>query len=336
MSTAENAKLNIEAGQNPVAMNALTPDGTFTIYTASGSPQFSSAEGAETVVAVDGLTTGGVITPTPSTNDSVDFSSLTYTLAGSIGVSLAGASIDLSTQRAAITAAVILSITIDSGGAIDVVSGADGTLDPSGTRGGAGAPPSIPVGSIEIGQVHLTGNTAAQVLDTEIFQVTGLHVERSTFPVYTISNRKGTITFITGLQIIHNNTATAAPTSARAVQASYFTPIFAEVPDASDFVPPETSDSSTSTQVYGRTVSATNSTLNQGTFNALLDNGVTDLVIQLKGQNLWFEFYPNRFSTSNSILTQGKLGVTRSFPADDLLSAACTITAEEEAQEVTA
>ncbi len=330
MATAENAKLNIEAGQTPVAMNALNPDGTFTVFTASGSPQFSAAEGAETIVAVDGLTTGGTITPTLVTDDSVDFTALTYTLAGTVGASLAGAAIDLSVQRAAITIAKILSITIDSGGAIEVLTGADGALAPSGVRGSAGAPPFITVGSIEIGQVHLTGNVAAQILDTEIFQVTGLHVERSTFPVFTVSNRDGNVTFITGLEPIHTGNLS------REVQASYFTPIFAEISDASDFVPPETSDSATSTQVYGRTVSATSSTLNQGTFSALLQDGITDLVVQLKGQNLWFEFFPNRFSTSNSLLTQGKLGITRSFPADDLINAACTITAEEAAEEVTA
>jgi len=330
MATAENAKVNIEAGQNPIAINSLTPDGAFTVFTASGSPQFSAADGAETVVVVDGLTTGGVITPTPATNDSVDFSDLTYSLAGASGVALAGAAIDLATERAAVTTALILSITIDSGGAIDVLSGIDGALNPTGARGTAGAPPLILVGSIEIGQVHLTDSTAAEILDTEIFQVTGLHVERSTFPVFTISNRDGNVTFITGLQPIHTGVV------ARDVQASYFTPIYAEVSDASDFVPPENSDSSTSTQVYGRTVSATSSTLNQGTFSALLVDGITDLVIQQKGQNLWFQFFPNRFATTNSILTQGKLGVTRSFPADDLISAACTITAAEEAEEVTA
>lgn len=330
MATAENAKLNIEAGQNPVAMGSLSPDGTFTIFTASGSPQFSGADGAETVVAVDGLTTGGEITPTAATNDSVDVSALTYTLAGTIGASIAGAPVDLATERAGILVAQIYSITISSGGALVVVEGTDGALAPTGARGAAGAPPLIPVGSVEIGQVHLTGSVAAPVETSEIFQVTGLHVERSTSPVFTVSNKDGTVTFITALQTIHTGNVS------RDVQASYFTPIFAEISDASDFVPPETSDSSTSTQVYGRTVSATSSTLNQGTFNALLADGITDLVVQQKGQTLWFEFFPNRFSTSNSILSQGKLGVTRSFPADDLISAACTITAEEEGEEVTA
>lgn len=330
MATAENAKLNIEAGQNPVAINSLTPNGSFTVYTATGSPQFSAANGAQTVVALDGLTTGGVLTPTPLTDDSVTITDLTYTLAGSIGEVLAGSAISLTAERAGIVTAKVLSIQIDSGGLIDVIAGVDGTLAPSGARGAAGAPPFVLVGSIELGQVHLTGSVAAPVLTTEIFQVTGLHVERSTFPVFTVSNRDGNVTFITGLQAIHTGNV------ARDVQASYFTPIFAEVSDASDFVPPEESDSSTSTQVYGRTVSATSSTLNQGTFSALLVDGITDLVVQQKGQTLWFQFFPNRFTTSNLILTQGKLGLTRSFPADDLISGACTITAGEAAEEVTA
>lgn len=333
MATAENAKLNIEAGQTPVAIESLNPDGTFTVFTATGEPQFSAADGAETVVAVDGLTTGAVITPTLSTVDSIDISELTYTLAGATSVSLASATLALSR---AIADDVIISIIITSAGAIAFEDGVDGALDPGGVRGGAGAPPSIGIGDIEIGQVHLLGQSAAQIDENEIFQVTGLHVERSTFPVFTVSNRDGNVTFITGLQIIHNASPTTAPDAARDVQASYFTPIYAEVADASDFVPPEESDSSTSTQVYGRTVSATSTTLNQGTFSALLVDGITDLVVQQKGQTLWFEFFPNRFTTANKILTQGKLGVTRSFPADDLISAACTITAGEAAEEISA
>ena len=46
------------------------------------------------------------------------------------------------------------------------------------------------------------------------------------------------------------------------------------------------------------------------------------------------KFFQDRLRTP-FILSQGKLGVSRSFPAGDQVTAACTVSAEEEAVEVT-
>ena len=83
----------------------------------------------------------------------------------------------------------------------------------------------------------------------------------------------------------------------------------------------------------GTTLGSTSSTLNQGTFTAFLEDGVTDPLVTLKGQTLWFRFYPDRFK-SPYILTQGKLGISRTFPAGDNLQAACTVSASQAALEV--
>jgi len=48
---------------------------------------------------------------------------------------------------------------------------------------------------------------------------------------------------------------------------------------------------------------------------------------------LWFKFFPDRYA-SPYILCQGKLGISRTFPAGDSLQAACTISASEAASEV--
>ena len=326
MATAENARLNIEAGQNFVPIEQMTDSGDNTIFNlAGGEEQLSAADNTAILVRLDGLTTGGVIIP-GSGDDEVSVSAGTYNLGGQQFTVSAG--VDLSVSRGA-SSHIILSVILDASNAYEVVSGTAATSF-SEVRGAAGGPPEIAADSIEIGQIRYASNSVAPVLDTEIFQVTGQHVERSTSPLFTLSNSTGDLTFISPLQAIHAASAT------RSVYIEYSTPIFSEVADASDFVPPETSDSSTSTQVYGRTVSAVSSTLNQGTFSALLVDGIADLVVQQKGQTLWFEFFPNRFSTTNKILTQGKLGLTRSFPADDLISAACTITSEEEATEESA
>lgn len=119
----------------------------------------------------------------------------------------------------------------------------------------------------------------------------------------------------------------------KGVYASYASPIFAEVALASDFVPPETSHSVTSTQVYGSTIGSSAATLNQGSFVAYLENGVADPLVLLKNSTLWFRFYPDRYA-SPYILSQGKLGIARQFPAGDQIQAACTISASAAAVEV--
>ena len=181
--------------------------------------------------------------------------------------------------------------------------------------------------SVEIGQVRVSSTSAAVIASSEIFQVVGLHQERADFPLYDINYNGGSITFLDVLPEIHTG-----PTPKRTF-ASYNSPIFADVALASDFVPPETSHSVTSVQVYGTTLGSTSSTLGQGTFTAYLQNGVADPLVVLKNETLWFKFYPDRYQ-SPYILAQGKLGISRTFPAGDSMQAACTISAASAAVEV--
>ena len=175
--------------------------------------------------------------------------------------------------------------------------------------------------------MRVTSDTAAVVGSAEIFQVVGLHLERADFPLYDINYGDGSITFLAALPEIHTG-----PTPKKTF-ASYASPIFADVALASDFVPPETSHSVSSTQVYGTTLGSTSSTLGQGSFTAYLQDGVADALVTLKNETLWFKFYPDRYK-SPYLLTQGKLGISRTFPAGDAMQASCTISASEAATEV--
>jgi len=210
--------------------------------------------------------------------------------------------------------------------AIAVVAGTDSTSF-SETRGAAGGPPLIPTDSVEIAQVRLTSNSAAVVDATEIFDTVGTHTERADYPLFDINYNGGSVTFYSANPEIHTGPVP------KAVYASYATPIFADVSLASDFVPPETTHAVASQQVYGSTIGSTSSTLAQGSFTAYLNNGVSDGLVGLKNQNLWFKFFPDRYQSSY-IVTQGKLGIARTFPAGDSLQAACTISAESSAAEV--
>lgn len=323
MSTAENAKLQYEAGQNATAMSALTNSGDETTFT-SGASLWSGKSGYAPVVRPNGLLTGGAVT-VHADNDKVTVAALTCNLQGVVTSVTAGTG---TITRPASDKAKVCSITINSSGAIAVVAGTDGSGTTfSETRAAAGGPPLIPVDSIEIAQVRVTTSAAGAVAASQIYQVVGSHCERADFPLWTVNYDEGSVTFLDALPEIHTGTVP------KKVYASYAEPIFADVALASDFVPPETSHSVTSTQVYGTTLGATSSTLGQGTFTAYLENGVSDALVSLKNQNLWFKFFPDRYATPY-LLCQGKLGISRTFPAGDTIQAACTINAASAAVEV--
>ena len=323
MATAENAKLQYEAGQNSVAMSALTNSGDNTTYTSAAS-LWSGRSGYAPVVRPNGLLTGGAVTKT-AVNNQVSVAALTCNLAGVVTSVNTGT---LTITRPATNVSKVNSVTVNSSGALAMVAGTDGsTTDFSETRGAAGGPPLIAVGSIEIAQVRVVTSAAAALVDSEIFQVVGLHQERADFPLYDIDYGTGSVVFLAANPLIHTGPVT------KAVYASYASPIFADVALASDFVPPETSHSLTSTQVYGTTIGSSSSTLNQGTFTAYLQNGVADPLVVLKNAILWFKFFPDRYA-ADYLICQGKLGIARTFPAGDQIQAACTISASAAATEV--
>ena len=326
MATAENAKLEYEAGQAAVSMTALTDSGDATTFE-SAATLWSGKAGYAPVVRPNGLLTGGAVTPAAAAgNNNVDVAALTCNLAGV--VTAVGASTNVAITRPATNVAKVCSVTVNSSGAIAVVAGTDGaTATFSETRGAAGGPPLIPVGSIEIAQVRLTTSTAAAITAAQIFAVVGVHVESANYPLYTVNADEGSVTFMGALPAIHTGSFP------KGVYASYASPIFGEVSLVSDFVPPETSHSVSSTQIYGTTLGSTSSSLGQGSFTAYLEDGVSDSLIGQKDATLWFRFYPDRTKTPY-ILCQGKLGVARTFPAGDQIRAACTISATKAAAEV--
>ena len=323
MSTAENAKLQYEAGQNAVAMSALTNSGDETTFTSTAT-LWSGKSGYAPVVRPNGLLTGGAVS-VHADNDKVTVAALTCNLQGVVTSVSAGTG---TITRPASDKAKVCSITINAAGSIAVVAGTDGAGTTfSETRAATGGPPLIPVDSIEIAQVRVTTSAAGAVAASEIYQVVGLHTERADFPLWDVNYDAGSVTFLSALPEIHTGVIQ------KKVYASYASPIFADVALASDFVPPETSHSVTSTQVYGTTLGSTASTLGQGTFTAYLTDGVADPLVTLKNQNLWFKFYPDRYASAY-LLAQGKLGISRTFPAGDNIQAACTISAASAAVEV--
>lgn len=326
MATAENAKLEYEAGQSVAAMAALTDSGDHITFD-SAATLFSGKTGFAPVVRPNGLKSGGAVTPAVAGgNNNVDVAALVCNLNG-VETTIS-ASVDKAITRPATNVSKVCSVTVTAAGAIAVVAGTDGASAAfSETRGAAGGPPLIPVDSIEIAQVRLTTSTAAAIAASEIFAVVGVHTEMANYPLFNINYDSGNVEFLSALPLIHTGTV------AKKVYASYASPIFAELSLASDFKPPENSHSVSSTQIYGTTLGSTSKSLGQGGFTAYLEDGVTDGLIGEKDQTLWFRFYPDRYKTPY-ILSQGKLGIARTFPAGDQIKAVCTISATKEATEV--
>jgi len=317
MPSNENSRVDYESGVTPFTMSALIDSGDRITFNSQAS-QFSESAGNSPDIKPNGILTGGVVIPAISaTDDAIDIATLTCNLNGVVTTVVA--STDEAITRAGTNVSKVNSITITNAGAIAVLTGTNGaTAAFSETRGAAGGPPYIPTTSIEIAQVRVTASAAAQVTVTEIFDVVGTHTERADFPVFTKANTTATVKFDVALPASHTGDV------AKGVYASYSEPVFTEQTFANDFVPAETTHSTSSTQVYGATIGSNSQTLNQGSFTAILNNGITDPILSRKNDTLWFRYFQDKFKTP-FILTQGKLGISRTFGAADNPQVTCTI-----------
>jgi hypothetical protein len=217
------------------------------------------------------------------------------------------------------------SVIITNAGAIDDTAGVAHTA--IGVRNASGGPAYIATTAIEIGQVWVSSLAPAVITAAEIFTVPNVHREMALYPVWDVDYLNGDVTFIAALPASHTGPVT------KGVYASYATPTFADISISSDFRPPENSYSVSSTQVYGRTLGASSQSLSAGGFTAYLEDGVTDPLVSMAGELLWFKFFPNRYASSY-IISQGRLGISRTFPAGNSIQAACTINAESAAVNV--
>jgi hypothetical protein len=316
MATAENAKLQIEAGQASYTMAALTDTGDGMTFAGVAAP-WSRRSGYAPVIRPDGLISGAAITPAGNNLVSVAIGSA-Y-IGGELVTVQANASLAVASATATDTH-VIYSIQVGTDGVVSAEGGTEHTE--FGARNADGGAPYVLADHIELGQVRVTGNGAVAITAAMISQVPGTTQERFDAPLQVETDHfTGRVTFSDAFPAIHTGAAT------KKVWASYATPSFAEVLKASDFVAPEVSYSVSSEQYYGGNEGSVSSSLGQGSFTARLNDGVSDPVVSLKGENLWFRFYPDR-ARSAHIMAQGVLGIARTFPAGGSIQAACTISAE--------
>lgn len=338
MATSKNAKIEFELGQTAGVFTAMSDSGDHAVYTLSGASVFSGQSGYEADVRPNGIVTGRNLLSTHVTADTVTIAAFT---AYSKGVLHEVSATTTTITRAASDVAQIHSITMDEDGNIAVVEGTDSADTTfSTTRGAAGGPPSIPADSVELGQIRVTSNTSAVIDSDEIFQVVGTHTERFDYPVWDTNNtgdgdnaeasaqKNAYVEFSSELELTHGTVATSASTLPKGVYIKVYTPLFAEQSRAFDFVPAETSHSVSSQQVYNGTIGSVSSSLGQSSFSALMTDNVTDALLQQKNKVITIRHYPDR-NKSAYTLTQGTLGVARTYPAGAQNQVNCTMSCEK-------
>ena len=252
------------------------------------------------------MLTGFAITPAAAAgNNNVDVAAGTLYAPGMTGASTTtgqisiNAATNIACTRGTTNGYRITAITIDSSGAVTAVPGTESTAFTE-TRGSAGGPPLIPVGSVELGQVRFTSTTAAVVSASEIYQVVGTHQERSDYPVPTIDPIAGTITFSEALPLIHTGTV------AKRVSARIATPTFVPLAYARNFVPATNSASTNTETYYQRTRGTASLSLGSASFELSLEDGVTDDFVTkvAASPTMLFKYKPDKNRTAYSV-TQG-------------------------------
>lgn len=335
MPNASNAALYVEQGQTLNVYVAMTDSGDHQIFTTGTDHIWSAKSGKAPVVRPNGIVTGRNLLSPHADNDKVTVAAFTaYSMGVLQTVNSGTATI---TRASAPETHSITSIIMTSAGTIDVAVGTEGVAF-SETRGAAGGPPLIAVDAVELGQVRTSSASAGVITEAEIFQVIGTHTERYDYPTWTVNNiGEGQAANDSDQTYAHIKFAAATAANhtgpiARKVWIQYYEPVMSEVTRVLDFVPPETSYSVSSKQHYQGTVATSTSSLGQGSFTALLTDGVSDSLVTDKGETLTFKFFPDKDKTPY-VLCQGTLGIGRSFPVADQIQASCTITSEVAAAE---
>jgi len=329
MPNSDNALIEYEASQTLVEMVALTDSGDNTFFE-SADQLWSNKSGFAAVVRPDGVASGFAITPNAAA-DKIDIALGKVYQAGVLQSIGASAGKDVARPTAT---HIKYSITVDDSQTFVIVGGVEHTSF-STVRGADGGPPLIAVGSTEIAQAWLSSATPAVVTTSEIKQVPGSSQERFDFPQFNqtrINVENGVLgnagaTAVSALPLTHTGVIP------KAIFAEYYTPEFTEWVNCTDFVPAETSNSTTSTPVYNNTLGATSSTLNQSTFTAYLADGISDIPLREKNSNIFWRFHQDRLNEPY-IIQQGKLGTGRTFGADALVQSACTVSVETAAVDV--
>lgn len=330
MAISDNASIEMELGPpTSFAAEKLTnPTADNQTYLFTNAPLSQQAQ-YPTVIMPQGVKSGLVCTPTAN-DDEVQTT-------GGVVINAAGAAADLDTGEITVAAdsavaltratgsnVIINSIVVDGDGNVTAEAGTEGSGF-SGARNVAGGPPFIPINSVEICQVKLTGSTPAMVLDSEISSVPGLTRQTYNEILWETDIYDGTVTFAASLPLIHTGGV------AKEVWGRNSTPIFSKLNRVTDYSPAENSYTSNSTAIYEGAVVGQTVSLDQASFVAYLDDGLTDSLLGSRNDKRWIRFKQQKDALAHE-LTNGTVSITRTFPADAEVQATVNLLAAQESR----
>ena len=87
-----------------------------------------------------------------------------------------------------------------------------------------------------------------------------------------------------------------------------------------------------SQEYYRGAIANVSEAVGQGSFVALLNDGLLDALVGEKNEVVTVKQFPDENKNAYS-LTQGKLGIARTFPVANQIQAVCTISAERSTAE---
>jgi hypothetical protein len=333
--TGKDAIIHVEVGTTFYSMAALSsvssPAADVNKKFLTSAEFISPQEDLEPVVRLDGVVSGLTLTPGSGYNE-VDYSAGTVYIKGSLVTVTAGTVTDI--PRPLVSGNVRVSaLTVDSNGAVNRTSGAEGTSNT--TRGSAGAPPFLPVDEVLIGYVTATyyGGSASGASTIASGEINDETRERSTIPSYEVNYHDGSgdnaenvgcIVLATALPTIHAADKTGPGTDVRNLYASYYASDFEQLSGAYDWSFDE--DIATiASKAYGDSAEekALSTPSWSGTGSAYYDK-VKDVLNLVKNSKRWVKYFPDRDETAYWA-GRAILKVSRTMPVEDNLTATVTI-----------
>jgi len=331
----------VPGGGTFYAMHALTDSGDHQTFNFVGDDFISNFKGKTSdsdyspTVRVDGVISGGTVIPAVSaTNNLVDVTTMSAYIGGNdyTGASKVSADTDLTCVRGAgaATAFIINSIICDAAGAFSVLTGTgDTSHDLTGGRGGAGQPPYITVGSIEVAQVRFTSETAALVTADEIKMIPNVTREMAMRPGYDIEFARVSggsldspgVTMRTPLAAIHT------ADTARRVFMECYAANFAEWQGVRDVAFQGETIGSTSSETFSGVRSFTTSEISEGSFTWEVGSLTSDpewSVMEGKDARTWFKLLESRTATGYLVCQAAASGVP-TVPASGAIAVTVTL-----------
>jgi hypothetical protein len=330
--------VQMEAARTLKSKSEMTDSGDKTVFTLSGVTVVSGKSGYAPEVLPDGVLDTQTIGSPGSSNNVLNIAAFTAQLAGET-YSVSATTVDLSSVRPETDVAKWVSIQLDSDGStINTVEGTD-SADTSylTTRGtSAGQIPYVVDGDIELCCVLFTSSTDAVLTESQIYQTANTYQDRVYYPIVkTISNLgMGNKAPVSGKKnfYVEFNAALEAKctgdTTKNVYVTAYSVTTFSDISRTYDFVPNTQSYGQGSRATYDGAVSfETDPTLNQGSFSAVVIDGITDQIAQAEGETMTFRFYPDE-DENPYYLQQSKVGITPAYPTSGAKTVSVTLTGD--------